>query len=100
MDVTAVLSVIIALLSIAATVIAGVRWLVKHYFEEIKHELKPNSGTSIKDQVTRLETSVATLEQEHQRLRKGHEDTHKIVTDQDKKITKIYDTLLDYISKK
>jgi hypothetical protein len=31
-----------------------VRWLVKHYLEE----LKPNGGSSVKDQVNRLETRV------------------------------------------
>ena len=32
----------------------GVKWLVRHYLQE----LKPNSGTSIKDQVNRLENRV------------------------------------------
>jgi hypothetical protein len=36
-----------------------VRWLVKHYL----YELKPNSGTSLKDSVTRLETKVEVLYQ-------------------------------------
>ena len=31
-----------------------VRWLVKHYLEE----LKPNGGSSVKDQVNRLETRI------------------------------------------
>ena len=31
-----------------------VRWLVKHYLEE----LKPNGGSSVKDQVNRLESRV------------------------------------------
>ncbi len=32
----------------------GVKWLVQHYLAE----LKPNSGSSIKDQVNRLEERV------------------------------------------
>lgn len=32
----------------------GVKWMVRHYLQE----LKPNSGTSIKDQVNRLENRV------------------------------------------
>jgi hypothetical protein len=48
----------IAIISAGA---AGVRFLVKHYFEEIKHELKPNSGSSMKDQVTRLEKNQAEI---------------------------------------
>ena len=31
-----------------------IRWLVKHYLEE----LKPNGGSSVKDQVNRLEARV------------------------------------------
>lgn len=36
-----------------------VRWLVKHYL----NELKPNSGSSLKDSVTRLEEKVEILYQ-------------------------------------
>ena len=43
------------------TLIAGfstaVRWLVKHYL----YELKPNSGSSLKDSVTRLERQVEEI---------------------------------------
>lgn len=44
--------------TIAATVLGGIitiiRFLVKHYLAE----LRPNGGSSIKDQVNRLETRV------------------------------------------
>lgn len=43
---------------IGATAI-GVRHLVKHYLSE----LRPNSGSSLKDQVNRLEQKVDTLYQ-------------------------------------
>jgi hypothetical protein len=36
---------------------AAVRWLVKHYL----NELKPNSGSSLKDSVTRLERQVEEI---------------------------------------
>ena len=39
----------------------GVKWLVKHYFDDIKAELKPNGGSSIKDQVTKLEKEHGVL---------------------------------------
>jgi hypothetical protein len=35
----------------------AVRWLVKHYL----YELKPNSGTSLKDSVNRLEIQVQQI---------------------------------------
>jgi hypothetical protein len=38
---------------------AAVRWLVKHYLAE----LKPNSGSSLKDSVNRLEEKVEILYQ-------------------------------------
>jgi hypothetical protein len=35
----------------------AVRWMVKHYL----YELKPNSGTSLKDSVNRLEIQVQQI---------------------------------------
>jgi hypothetical protein len=69
------------------TVGAGVRWLVKHYFDEIKAELKPNSGSSIKDQVTRLETTQIKLEEKM-------DSQHNALQ---AKIDKLYDRLFDHI---
>jgi hypothetical protein len=54
-------AIIVSVISILASLAIGVRWLVKHYFDEIKHELKPNSGSSIKDQVTRLEKNFKDI---------------------------------------
>lgn len=71
-----------------ATVGAGVRWLVKHYFDEIRAELKPNSGSSIKDQITRLESSQEKLEE---KMDKQHSALEK-------KIDNLYDRLFDHIS--
>jgi hypothetical protein len=53
-----------ATLAIAVCTIIGgfagaVRWLVKHYLAE----LKPNSGSSLKDSVIRLEEKVEILYQ-------------------------------------
>jgi ribosome recycling factor len=42
---------------IGAVGIAG-RWIVKKYVEDILSELKPNSGSSMKDQITRLEDKM------------------------------------------
>jgi len=46
---------ILTVLSILAIVGVGVRWIVKKYVEDIIYEMKPNSGNSMKDQITRLE---------------------------------------------
>ena len=45
---------VVALISILGSTALGVKWLVKHYL----NELKPNGGTSVKDQVNRLESRV------------------------------------------
>jgi hypothetical protein len=51
-----------ATLAVAVTTILGalftaMRWLVKHYL----NELKPNSGTSLRDSLDRLEKRVDDL---------------------------------------
>jgi hypothetical protein len=47
----------VAIISILGGVAAYVQFMIKHYLSE----LKPNSGTSIKDQVSRLEARVDTI---------------------------------------
>jgi hypothetical protein len=44
----------LAITALVGAVAAGVRWLVKHYL----NELKPNSGSSLRDSVDRLETQM------------------------------------------
>jgi hypothetical protein len=45
------LSIVGGIILIQIQLIGMVRWLVKHYL----NELVPNSGSSLKDQITRLE---------------------------------------------
>jgi hypothetical protein len=45
---------IVSAIAIITAFAGAVRWLVKHFL----YELKPNSGSSIKDQVSRLEQRV------------------------------------------
>jgi hypothetical protein len=45
------LSIIGGIILIQVQLVGMVRWLVKHYL----NELVPNSGSSLKDQITRLE---------------------------------------------
>jgi hypothetical protein len=52
-------SLIVAIIAIVTAFAGSVRWLVKHYL----YELKPNSGTSLKDSVIRLEEKVEILYQ-------------------------------------
>ena len=52
----------IAALAVAATTVIGsfigsVKWLVKHYLSE----LKPNSGSSMRDEISELRGRVDTI---------------------------------------
>jgi hypothetical protein len=56
-----IVGLIIGFSTVITVSAAGVRWLVKHYFAEIKAEFKPNGGSSLKDQVNRLEAQHGEL---------------------------------------
>ena len=43
--------------AISTSLLVGLRWVIKSYLQE----LKPNSGSSMKDQLTRLEQRVDDL---------------------------------------
>lgn len=51
----------LTILGILATVGVVMRWVLKKYVEEIMMELRPNSGSSMKDQITRLEAKTDKL---------------------------------------
>jgi hypothetical protein len=57
MNTTQWAGLIVSIMSIVAGFAALVRWLVKHYL----YELKPNGGSSVKDQVNRLEQRVDAI---------------------------------------
>ena len=77
----------LTLTSLSILTIIGVafRWVIRHYVQDIAKELKPNGGSSLKDQVNRLEKEMKEADQ----IRK----------EMNKKIDHMYDVLLDYISK-
>lgn len=52
------LGLILTALSIIGIVGVAARWIIMKYVEQILSELKPNSGSSLKDQVTRLEEKM------------------------------------------
>jgi len=47
----------VSIVTIVTAFLAATRWLVKHYL----NELKPNSGSSLKDSVNRLERQMETI---------------------------------------
>jgi H+/Cl- antiporter ClcA len=50
-------TIAVAVMTIVGGFAAGVRWMVKHYL----NELKPNGGSSVKDSVDRLERQVEEI---------------------------------------
>jgi H+/Cl- antiporter ClcA len=50
-------TLVVAVMTIFGGFVTAVRWLVKHYL----NELKPNGGSSIKDSVQRLEDRIDDL---------------------------------------
>jgi hypothetical protein len=78
-------SLIVAILTIVSSIAFGIKWLVKHYLSE----LKPNGGSSVKDQINRLESAL-----EDQRI-----DSIKSRNRQESKLDDMYKILIEHIAK-
>jgi hypothetical protein len=78
-------SLIVAILTIVSSIAFGIKWLVKHYLSE----LKPNGGSSVKDQINRLESAL-----EDQRI-----DSIESRNRQESKLDDMYRILIDHIAK-
>ena len=72
-------SLIVAILTIVSSIGLSIKWLVKHYLSE----LKPNSGSSLKDQMSRLELAVQeqklNSEESRDRQERKLDDLYKIL---------------------
>lgn len=90
--VESVLAIVISLITVLTSTALGVRWLTKHYFQEIKHEIKPNGGTSIKDQVNRMESDILDLKVQNHKGEEYHEKLDKKIDD----LTKMF---IEYVSR-
>ena len=77
-------SLTVAILTIVSSIAFGIKWLVKHYLVE----LKPNSGSSLKDQVSRLESAL-----DEQKV-----DSIKSRERQEKKLDEMYQILIKHIA--
>ena len=51
------LTIVVAVIAIFSAMAGGIRWMVKHYL----NELKANNGTSIKDSMARMEQRIDDL---------------------------------------
>ena len=51
------LTIAVAVIAIFSAIAGGIRWMVKHYL----NELKPNGGSSMKDSMARMEQRIDDL---------------------------------------
>jgi hypothetical protein len=51
------LTIAVAVIAIFSAMAGGIRWMVKHYL----NELRPNGGSSIKDSISRMEQRIDDL---------------------------------------
>lgn len=88
-----ILGISISIATVITLVASGVRWLTKHYFEEIKKELKPNHGSSLKDQVNRMEADILDLKNQNVKGEEYHERL-------DNKIDRLTEMFIEYVTKR
>jgi HD superfamily phosphodiesterase len=81
-------SLIVAILTIVSSIAFSIKWLVKHYLSE----LKTNGGSSVKDQINRLEARLNEADIKRSQMK----EDHKVMKE---KLDHMYDILLDYIAK-
>jgi hypothetical protein len=86
------IGIVVGISVIISSSAMGIRWLVKHYFQEIKHELKPNGGSSLKDQVNRLEVDILDLKNQNHKGEQYHEKL-------DNKIDHLTELFIEYVSR-
>lgn len=89
----AIISLIIGIAAVAGIVFTILRFYIKAFakqeLEDIRHELKPNSGNSLKDQVTRLESG-------HVHIKEDNEAINKKLDKLEEKVDKIFDIILKH----
>lgn len=87
-----IFAILVGIGTVVTMGIMAIKWMVKHYLGEIKQELKPNGGGSLKDQVNRLENRM----DKNDTLRK---ETYVKVEKLEKKIDDLYDKFIEYLSR-
>ncbi len=87
----AIIAIVVSLTTVISSAALGIRWLVRHYFNDIKHELKPNSGLSMKDQVNRMERDILDLKSQNSQGELYHERL-------DNKIDHLTQMFVEYVS--
>lgn len=89
----AVIGLIIGVSAVAGIIFTILRFYIRAFakqeLEDIRHELKPNSGSSLKDQVTRLEV-------DHKRIEKENLAINTKLDKLDSRVEKMFDIILKH----
>ena len=88
---------LLALLSVLGIIAGLIRWLVKHYLDELKAEFKPNGGGSMKDAINRLENEQVRLYEKIEKVEETNLETHK---DLSTKIDMVHTTIINVLKNK
>ena len=88
-----IIGLILGVAAVVGIVFTILRFYIKAFakqeLEDIRHELRPNSGSSLKDQVTRLEES-------HERIKEENDQIHKKLDKLDNRVEKMFEVILKH----
>ena len=95
--------VTVGIITILTAFGAVVRYIIRNYLRQelhvIKHELQPNSGFSMKDQVTRLELTQKQMQEEQtEHIKAQREEENRIdhrIDKIEKKIDRLYEIIIN-----
>ena len=89
----AVIGLIIGVSAVAGIIFTILRFYIRAFakqeLEDIRHELKPNSGSSMKDQITRLEEN-------HKRIEQDNESINRKLDKLDDRVEKMFEIILKH----
>jgi hypothetical protein len=93
----------VGIITIITALGAFLRYVIKNFLRQelhiITHELQPNSGKSLKDQVTRLEETQKKMQEEQtEHINKQKEEENRIegrIDKLDAKIDRLYKIIID-----
>jgi hypothetical protein len=84
-------ALIVSICTIVAFAAGSVKWLVKHYFAEIKAEMKPNGGSSMRDEIKQTKLEV-------KEIKDRQNEADQMRRDMDKKLDRMYEILINHVA--
>jgi hypothetical protein len=89
----AIVALIIGIATLGGIIFAVLRFYIRAFarqeLADIRHELMPNSGSSLKDQVTRLEIT-------HEQIKEDNDKMDRKLDKLEEKVDKMFDVILKH----